>query len=104
MMKKNFLNYLLFFAAFTTTVFSQTKVSGVVLDKQRKPIPFANIAFKNSSEGVVSSEDGVFYLESSKTYKTIIIIWCKVTQKKSMTNVKLLGNLPEIVWIVQHGH
>ena len=73
MMKKNFLNYLLFFAAFTTTVFSQTKVSGVVLDKQRKPIPFANIAFKNSSEGVVSSEDGVFYLESSKTYKTIII-------------------------------
>lgn len=28
----------------------------------------------------------------------------KVTQKKSMTNVKLLGNLPEIVWIVQHGH
>ena len=73
MMKKNFLNYLLFFAAFTTTVFSQTKVSGVVLDKQSKPIPFANIAFKNSSEGVVSSEDGVFYLESSKTYKTIII-------------------------------
>jgi hypothetical protein len=73
MMMKYFLNYLLLVVAFTTTVFSQTKVSGVVLDKQSKPIPFANIAFKNSSEGIVSSEDGVFYLESPKTYKTIII-------------------------------
>ena len=73
MMMMNFLKYLLFLVAFTTSVFSQTKVSGVVLDKQSKPIPFANIAFKNSSEGVVSSEDGVFYLESTKTYKTIIV-------------------------------
>ena len=32
------------------------------------------------------------------------MVWCKVTQKKSMTNVKLLGKLPGIVWIVQHGH
>lgn len=72
-MKNKFLNYLLFLVAFTTTVFSQTKVSGVVLDKQSKPIPFANIAFKNSSEGVVSSEEGIFYLESTKTYKTIIV-------------------------------
>ena len=43
------------------------------MDKQNKPIPFASIAFKNSSEGVVSSEEGVFYLESSKTYPNIII-------------------------------
>ena len=73
MMMKNFLQYLLFLVAFTTSVFSQTKVSGVVLDQQNKPIPFANIAFKNSSEGGVSSEVGVFYLESPKTYKTIIV-------------------------------
>ena len=70
---KYFLNFLLLFVAVTTSVFSQTKVSGVVLDMQSKPIPFANIAFKNSSEGIVSSEDGVFYLESPKTYKTIVI-------------------------------
>jgi hypothetical protein len=68
-----FLNNLLLSVVFSTAVFSQTKVSGVVLDKQNKPIPFASIAFKNSSEGVVSSEDGVFYLESSKTYPNIII-------------------------------
>jgi hypothetical protein len=72
-MIKNFLLYLFFILVFASNVFSQTKVSGVVLDKQNNPIPFANIAFKNSSEAVVSSEEGVFYLESSKTYKTIII-------------------------------
>ncbi|WP_396167937.1 DUF5686 family protein [Flavobacterium sp.] len=72
-MNKNFLLLLFLIFAFTSTVFSQTKVSGVILDKLNKPIPFANVAFKNSSEGVVSSEDGVFYLESRKTYKTVII-------------------------------
>lgn len=71
MIKKIF-NYFLFIVAFSTSVLSQTKVSGLVVDKQGKPIPFANIAFKNSSEGVVSSEDGVFYLESQKNYITII--------------------------------
>ena len=71
-MINKFLNYFLFIVAFSTSVLSQTKVSGLVVDKQGKPIPFANIAFKNSSEGVVSSEDGVFYLESPKNYTAII--------------------------------
>lgn len=57
----------------TITCFAQTKVSGVVLDKSNLPIPFANVAFKNSNEGVVSNEDGIFYLESLKTYKTIVV-------------------------------
>ena len=72
-MMNKFLIPLLLSVVFSATVFSQTKVSGVIIDKQNKPIPFASIAFKNSSEGVVSSEDGVFYLESSKTYPNIII-------------------------------
>lgn len=72
-MKKNIL--LLLFVLFTTSnaFFAQTKVSGVVVDKSNKPVPFANIAFKNSNEGVVSNEDGIFYLESPKTYQTIVI-------------------------------
>jgi len=79
---KNFLLNIIFIVVFTTTVFSQTKVSGVVLDKQNKPIPFANIAFKNSSEGIVSSEEGVFYLESPKTYKTIIVTSVGYSEKE----------------------
>ena len=43
------------------------------MDKSNKAVPFANIAFKNSNEGVVSNEDGIFYLESPKKYQTIVI-------------------------------
>ena len=47
---------------FTTSLFAQTKVSGVVVDEKNEPIPFANVYFKNSSEGVITNENGRFYL------------------------------------------
>jgi hypothetical protein len=72
-MKKNIVFLLFFLFATTSLLFAQTKVSGVVVDKSNKPVPFANIAFKNSNEGVVSNEDGIFYLESPKTYQTIVV-------------------------------
>jgi hypothetical protein len=52
---------------------AQTKVSGIIVDKTNLPIPFANIAFKGSSEGTVANEDGRFYLESQKLYKVLVI-------------------------------
>ncbi|WP_073021011.1 DUF5686 and carboxypeptidase-like regulatory domain-containing protein [Flavobacterium micromati] len=72
-MKKKFLFLTLFVLMSTLTICSQTKVSGVVVDKQSQPIPFANIVFKNSSEGIVANEDGLFYLESAKNYNLILI-------------------------------
>ena len=54
-------------------IFAQTKVSGIVLDKSNQPIPFANIVFKGSNTGIVSNEDGRFYLESLNTYTTLVI-------------------------------
>ena len=55
------------------SILAQTKVSGVVLDKKNQPISFANVIFKGSTEGVVSNEDGKFYLESKKNYSTISV-------------------------------
>ena len=72
-MKNKILFNLFFLFAFASTGFAQTKVSGMVVDKLNHPVPFANVAFKNSSDGVVSNEDGSFYLETPKTYTTIII-------------------------------
>ncbi|MGZ9735160.1 DUF5686 family protein [Flavobacterium sp. GNP002] len=71
-MKKNLLFFLLLLVS-ATAVFAQTKVSGVVVDKSNLPIPFANVVFKDSSEGIVTNEDGRFYLESQKTYTTLVI-------------------------------
>lgn len=53
--------------------FAQTKVSGLVLDKSKQPIPFANVVFKNSTTGVVTNEDGRFYIESPQNYTVLVI-------------------------------
>ena len=57
----------------TSIFFSQTKVSGIVLDKSKQPIPFANVVFKKSNIGVVANEDGRFYIESPQKYSALII-------------------------------
>ena len=52
---------------------AQTKVSGTVYDQDKQPVAFANVLFKNSSEGVISDFDGNFVLESEKNYSTIVV-------------------------------
>ena len=58
---------------FTVLGFSQVKVSGIVVDEDNNPVPFANIVFKGSTTGTVSQEDGTFYLESDETYRELVI-------------------------------
>ena len=85
-MKKSFLFILFFLLVSVNFLFAQTKVSGIVVDKTDQPIPFANVAFKNSNEGVVSNEDGRFYIESAKTYTTIIISSVGFSEKEITLN------------------
>ncbi|KQC29890.1 DUF5686 and carboxypeptidase-like regulatory domain-containing protein [Flagellimonas eckloniae] len=68
---KRLLVFLLFLSFYS--VFSQTKVGGIILDEFGDPIAFANIIFENSSEGTITNDNGRFYLESDNTYKTIIV-------------------------------
>jgi hypothetical protein len=72
-MKNNFLFTVFLLLALSNFVFSQTKVSGIVVDKSDQPVPFANIAFKGSNAGAVANEDGRFYIESTKTYATLVV-------------------------------
>lgn len=62
-----------FFFLFSLTILSQTKVGGIILDESGDPIAFANIIFKNSSEGTITNDNGRFYLESDDTYETITV-------------------------------
>jgi hypothetical protein len=64
---------LLFFLLFSGLIIAQTKVSGIVVDENNDPIPFANVYFKNSTEGVITNENGRFYLESSKNYGILVV-------------------------------
>ena len=100
-MKKNVLFLLVFLFVSANAVFAQTKVSGVVLDKMNQPIPFANVVFKDSSEGIVANEDGLFYLESLKTYTVLLISSVgfsekEITLQKAVNyNMKIQLNEPE---------
>jgi hypothetical protein len=71
-MKKLFILLVVFFALIYNG-FGQTKVSGIVLDNSNQPIPYANIVFKGSNTGVVSNEDGRFYIESPNNYTELIV-------------------------------
>lgn len=102
MFKKLFFPILVF-ALFSSAVFSQTKISGIVVDKKNQPISFASIAFKNSSEGVISNEDGRFYLESNKSYEAFFVAFdgyssreVEIT-KSVMYDLKIVLNSEEVL-------
>lgn len=82
-MKKILALFLLFFQTF---VLAQTKVSGVVLDDKNKPISYSTVAFKNSAEGVMTDENGKFYLESKKNYSILVVSNVGYTSKEITLN------------------
>lgn len=53
--------------------FSQTKVGGMVVDDFGEPVAFANVFFKNSTEGTITNDNGRFYMESDNTFPTLIV-------------------------------
>ncbi len=73
MSKKYLFLVIIFIVSLFSTLFAQTKVSGMVLDKSNQPVPYANIVFKGSNQGVMSNEDGRFYIESPQTYDVLLI-------------------------------
>ncbi|MER3373931.1 MAG: DUF5686 family protein [Allomuricauda sp.] len=68
---KRFLTVFFFLSLLAAS--AQTKVGGIVLDESGDPIAFANIIFKNSSEGTITNDNGRFYLESDDTYDIITV-------------------------------
>ena len=72
-MDKKYLLLAFFLCVVFSSLFAQTKVSGIVVDKSNQPIPFANVVLKGANLGVMSNEDGRFYIESPKTFTTLIV-------------------------------
>jgi hypothetical protein len=72
-MKNKIFFCLFFLLGISNLIVSQTKVSGIVVDNENHPVPYANVVFKDSNEGIVTNEDGRFYIESQRTYKTLVV-------------------------------
>ena len=64
---------ILFFFIGICSVLAQTKVSGYVFDENNYPVAYANVFFKGSTEGVITDEQGKFYLESTNTWDVLTI-------------------------------
>lgn len=72
----------LFFLLFTSTFWSQTKVSGVIMDTYGEAVAYANVIFKNSNEGTISNEEGRFYLESDESYPVVVFSFLGYAEKE----------------------
>ncbi|MCV6631781.1 MAG: DUF5686 and carboxypeptidase regulatory-like domain-containing protein [Flavobacteriaceae bacterium] len=66
----------------STFSLAQTKVSGKVIDENGEPVAFANVVFVNSTEGVITNEDGRFYIESDKRYQTLRVSFIGYTAQE----------------------
>lgn len=64
---------ILSFFIFSFTMVAQTKVGGVVYDETNHPMGYASVYFKGSTEGIVSDENGRFYLQSDKKHKILAV-------------------------------
>jgi len=99
---------LLLFSLGSLISMAQTKVSGIVIDELGDPVAFANVLFKNSTEGTITNDDGRFYMESESTYDTLQISFIgyekqdislvkKVTYDMKVTLVESGEQLNEVV-------
>ncbi len=69
-MKQILFSILLFFVAIGN---AQTKVGGIVKDQNGEPVAFANVLFKNSTEGTITNDNGRFYMESDNNHDVLVI-------------------------------
>ena len=90
----------LIFLFIQAAIFSQIKISGTVVDEQKKSVPFANIVFENSIVGTVSDENGKFYLESDENFSEVEVSFIgyetkNVSIKRRDFNYTCFDNLNE---------
>ncbi len=89
---------------------AQTKVSGIVVDESGEPVAFANVLFKNSTEGTITNDNGRFYMESDNTHEVLAVSFIgfvsqdiplenKVTYEMTITLLESMEQLNEVVLI-----
>ena len=81
------------FIFFSFLGLAQTKVGGIVVDEFNEPVPFANVIFKDSREGVITDENGNFYFESKENYSFLMVSFIGFEKKEVALKPGLNANL-----------
>ncbi|WP_373072731.1 DUF5686 family protein [Zeaxanthinibacter enoshimensis] len=79
-MKKSLFCILVFLSS--VSLFSQTKVAGIVKDEGGSAVAFANVLFSGSREGTITNDDGRFYLESDSDYDSLQVSFIGYTTRQ----------------------
>ena len=82
-----------FFLLVINFVVGQTKVSGIVYDEFKQPLPYASVNFKGTSEGIITNEEGKFYLESKNTQTAVLISFVGMEPKEIPLDKPVTYNL-----------
>ncbi len=78
------------FSLLPVLIFSQTKVSGKVIDNTNQPLPGANVFIKDSYDGVSSSEDGLFSFITEEEGDAFLVV-SFVGYKTKEESIRLTG-------------
>jgi len=71
---------------------AQIKVSGTVYDENNQPLPFASVGFKGTTVGMITNENGKFYLETKQNNLTLVISYSGYkAQEKQFTSGSFLN-------------
>jgi len=85
-MKQIIFSLFLFFSIF---LIAQTKVSGIVIDEAGEPVAFANVLFKNSTEGTITNDNGRFYMESDNSHEVLMVSFIGFESQEIVLNSKV---------------
>ena len=66
----------------TGSLFSQTKIAGIVLDEKGEPMPYVSVFFKGTNNVIITSENGKFYLEAPEVYTDVVFAFDGYTNKE----------------------
>ena len=58
----------------SAAAFGQTKISGKIFDKEKQPLPGANVYLKDTYDGISSEKDGTFSFSTDETGEGILIV------------------------------
>jgi len=71
---------------------AQIKVSGTVYDENNLPLPFASVGFKGTTVGMITNENGKFYLETKQNNLTLVVSYSGYkAQEKQFTSGSFLN-------------
>lgn len=65
---------LLFLFIIAANTFSQTKISGKITDKEKQPLPGANVYLKDTYDGISSEKDGTFSFNTDETGEGVLVV------------------------------